>query len=127
MSQINESLNSTLSGKADVIVNYSLEYNVEPYLATAIILRETGCKLECINLVKKCNNAAGQKGSPSCNGSSYKKQDTLTEGIKGAIYNIYINYVKYNLLTAEQMNHKYLNDPECANQVNKYINEIKTK
>jgi len=125
--QINKSLTSDLSNKGEVIVNYSLEYGVDPYLATAIILHETGCRWGCSTLVKKCNNVAGQVAKPNCNGTSYKKYDTLDEGIKGAIYNIYINYVKYGLLTAEQMNSKYAEDPKWATKVNKYINEIKQK
>lgn len=124
--QINKSLKSTLTGKGEVIVNYSLEYNVDPYLATAIMMHETGCRWGCSRLVEKCNNVAGQKGGPSCNGGAYKKYNTLDDGIKGAIYNIYINYVEYGLLTAEQMNPKYAEDPKWALKVNKYINEIKS-
>jgi len=106
-------------------VETSLEYGVDPYLATAIMMHETGCKWGCSNLVKKCNNVAGQKGKPSCDGGSYKKYESLDEGIKGAIYNIYVNYVKYGLLTAEQMNSKYAEDKTWSKKVNKYINEIK--
>lgn len=125
--QINKSLNSDLSNKGEIIVNYSLEYNVDPYLATAIMLHETGCKWECGSLVKKCNNVAGQKGEPSCNGSSYKKYDTLDEGIKGAIYNLYFNYIQKGLTTAEQINIKYAQDQSWHVKINKYINEIKSK
>lgn len=123
--QINSSLKSDLSFKGELIVETSLEYGVDPYLATAIMMHETGCKWGCSNLVKKCNNVAGQKGKPSCDGGSYKKYESLDEGIKGAIYNIYVNYVKYDLLTAEQMNSKYAEDKTWSKKVNKYINEIK--
>jgi hypothetical protein len=125
--QINKSLNSTLSNKGDVIVNYSLEYDVDPYLVTAIILHETGCKWQCSNLVKSCNNVAGQKGSPSCNGGSYKKYDTLDEGIEGAIYNISINYIQKGLTTPEQIGPKYAASTTWASKINYYINEIKSK
>lgn len=125
--QINKSLNSDLSNKGSVIVTYSIEYNVDPYLATAIMLHETGCKWKCSNLVKKCNNVAGQKGSPSCNGGSYKKYDTLDDGIKGAIYNISINYIQKGLTTPEKMGPKYAASSTWASKINNYINEIKSK
>lgn len=125
--QINKSLKSDLSNKGELIVNTCLEYGVDPYLATAIMLHETGCKWGCSGLVKKCNNVAGQKGKPSCNGGSYKRYDTLDEGIEGAIYNIYIKFTKYGLDTAEKMNPKYAEDPAWASKVNKYIKEIKSK
>lgn len=125
--QINKSLNSTLSGKADIIVKYSLEYEVDPYLATAIMLHETGCKWNCSNLMKKCNNVAGQKGSPSCNGGSYKRYDTLDEGIKGAIYNLSVNYIKKGYTTVEKINTKYAEDKSWSEKINKYIKEIKSK
>lgn len=124
---INKSLNSDLSNKGSVIVTYSIEYNVDPYLATAIMLHETGCKWECSNLVKKCNNVAGQKGSSSCNGGSYKRYDTLDDGIKGAIYNISINYIQKGLTTPEKMGPKYAASSTWASKINNYINEIKLK
>jgi len=125
--RINKSLNSTISNKGELIVDTSLEMGVDPYLATAIILHETGCKWECSTLVKSCNNVAGQKAKPSCNGGSYKKYDTLDDGIRGAIYNISVNYVQMGLLTAEEMNSKYAEDPKWAVKVNKYISDIRSK
>lgn len=125
--QINKSLKSTLSNKGEVIVNYSIEYGVDPYLATAIMLHETGCKWGCSSLVKKCNNVAGQKGGPSCNGGSYKRYDTLDEGIKGAIYNLSVNYIKKGLTTTTQINKKYAEDKTWHVKIDKYINEIKSK
>src|SRR5574344_2484587 len=38
--KLNKSLNSTLKNKGSVIAEYAIEYNVDPYLATAIILHE---------------------------------------------------------------------------------------
>lgn len=125
--QINKSLNSTLTSKGDVIVNYSIEYGVDPYLITAIILHETGCKWNCSYLVKACNNVAGQKGSPSCNGGSYKKYDTLDDGIKGAIYNVAVNYIQKGLTTPEEINTKYAENKTWYIKINNYINEIKSK
>jgi len=125
ITKLDRNLNSTLSGMGHVYANYSLELGVDPYLALAISLHETGCKWTCSKLVRECNNVGGQKGSPSCNGGSYKKYDTIEEGIKGYIDNIKKNYYDYGLTTPETMNSKYAADPEWSTKVNKYINDIK--
>lgn len=125
ITKLDRNLNSTLSGMGHVYANYSLELGVDPYLALAISLHETGCKWTCSKLVRECNNVGGQKGSPSCNGGSYKKYDTIEEGIKGYIDNIKKNYYDYGLTTPETMNKKYAADPEWSTKVNKYIDEIK--
>ena len=47
--KLNRSLKSTIAGKGYLIASYSLQLGVDPYLATAIILHETGCdKCECV-------------------------------------------------------------------------------
>ena len=56
-------------------------------------MHETGCTWGCSKLVKECNNVGGQKGTPSCNGGSYKAYNTLDEGIIGFLDNIYYNYI----------------------------------
>ena len=123
--KINKFLSSDLKYKGELYVTYSLEKGVDPYLAVAISMHETGCKWNCSTLVKKCNNVGGQVGGPSCNGGSYMKYDTLDEGIKGFIDNIAKNYVQKGLTTAEEMNSKYAADKSWASKVNKYIDEIK--
>ena len=81
--KLNRSLKSTIAGKGDVFASYSLERGVDPYLAVSIMLLETGCNWSCSSLMRKCNNVGGQKGSPSCDGGSYKSYPSLDEGIKG--------------------------------------------
>lgn len=125
--KINNFLSSDLKNRGELYVTYSLENGVDPYLAVAISMHETGCKWGCSTLVKECNNVGGQVGGPSCNGGSYKKYDTLDEGIKGFIDNIAKNYVQKGLTTAEEMNPKYAADTKWASKVNKYIDEIKEK
>ena len=121
---INNSLNSTIANKGDLIVNYSIEKGVDPYMATAIILHETGCKWNCSRLVRECNNVGGQKGN-GCGGYSYF--NSLDEGIKAFIDNLERNYISYGLKTPEQINPKYAADPNWAKKVNKYIEEIKAQ
>lgn len=125
--KVDSFLNSDLKGKGELFVTYSLEKGVDPYLAVAISMHETGCKWGCSTLVKQCNNVGGQVSSPSCNGTSYKKYDTLDDGIKGFIDNLARNYINMGLTTPEQMNPKYAADTTWASKVNKYINEIKAQ
>ena len=120
---INKSLNSTIEDKGELIVSYSLEKGVDPYLATAIMLHETGCKWNCSRLVRECNNVGGQKGS-GC--GSYSYFNSLDEGIKAFIDNLQRNYISYGLTTPEQINPKYAEDPNWSKKVNKYIEDIKT-
>lgn len=121
---INNSLNSTISNKGYLIASYSLEKGVDPYMATAIILHETGCKWNCSRLVRECNNVGGQKGS-GC--GSYGYFNSLDEGIKAFIDNLERNYISYGLTTPEQINPKYAEDITWYKKVNKYIEEIKAQ
>lgn len=121
---INKSLNSTLSGKGELIASQSLKKGVDPITATAIILQETGCKWTCSQMVRQCNNVGGVKGSPNC-GGGYKKYSTLDEGIKSFINNLADNYYAYGLDTPEKMNSKYAESKTWSKYVNSYINSIK--
>lgn len=121
---INKSLNSTISGKGYLIASHSLEMGVDPIMATAIMLHETGCKWGCSRLVTECNNVGGQKGY-GC--GSYSYFNTLDEGIIAFIDNLSINYINYGLITPEQINHKYAEDPNWSVNVNKYIEIIKAQ
>ena len=126
--KLNRSLKSTIAGKGYLIASYSLQLGVDPYLATAIILHETGCNSGmCSNLVRSCNNVGGQKGGPSCGGGSYKAYPTLDEGIMGYIDNLYKNYVSKGLTTANAMGPKYAASTTWASQVNNYIALVKSK
>lgn len=122
--QLNKSLNSTISGKGYLIASYSLEKGVDPYMATAIMLHETGCKWGCSRLVRECNNVGGQKGS-GC--GSYGYFNSLDEGIKAFIDNLERNYISYGLNTPDEINPKYAEDRNWSKKVNKYIEEIKAQ
>lgn len=120
--KLNNILSDDLSGMGNTYAKYSIELGVDPYLAVAISMHETGCTWNCSTLLKICNNVGGQKGY-GC--GEYKAYDTLEDGIYGFILNIKNKYVDYGLLTAEQMNPKYAEDPMWASKVNKYIEKIK--
>ncbi len=123
--KLNRSLGSTLSGTGEIFATHSIELGLDPYLAVAIVLQETGCKWNCSYLVQACNNVGGQKGSPGCNGGSYKAYNTLEEGIIGYLDNLYYNYYSYGLTTPEAINPKYAESTAWASNVNYYIGIIK--
>lgn len=127
--QINRSLNSSVSGYAELFVSKSLELGVDPYLAVAIMLHETGCMWDCSNLVKKCNNVGGMKSGTYCTGSSYGKFDTLEDGIIAYIENLYNNYISEGLNTPELMQRKYTgySNSTWSSKVTNYIDIIKSK
>ena len=125
--KLNRSLNSTISGKGYLIASYSLQLGIDPYMATAIILHETGCNGTCSSLVRECNNVGGQKGGPSCGGGAYKAYATLDEGIMGYLDNLYRNYYSYGLTTPETIGPKYAASTTWASQVNNYIALIRSR
>lgn len=124
--KLNKSLNSTISGKGDLIASYSIEKGVDPYLAVSIMLLETGCNWTCSGLVQKCNNVGGQKGSPNCSGG-YRSYPTLDEGIKGFIDNLANNYYAKGLTTPEAMNSKYAESTTWATKVRNYMSSVSAK
>lgn len=123
-SKLDRTLASTLAGKGYLYASYCLEKGVDPYLAVAISMEETGCAWGCSNLVVSCNNVGGMKGS-GC--GSYSAFSTIDDGIMAFIDNIANNYVAYGLTNAELMNPKYAENPLWASNVNAYIEKIKNR
>lgn len=125
--KLDKSLNSTISGQGYTFASLSSELGVDPYLAVAIVMHETGCKWTCSSLMRTCNNVGGMKagGNGTCNGGDYASFPTLEEGIKAYMNNLYKNYTSQGLTTAEAMAPKYAASTTWAAQVNAYINEIK--
>lgn len=130
MEELGEKLNRHLGD--DYIAGYGLllaqlciEKGVDPYIATAIILHETGCGSKCSNLTRYCNNVGGQKGSPGCNGGSFKKFDTLEEGFEGFVNNLSKNYFSQGRTTVETIAPKYCEGNTWAGKINYFVNKIK--
>jgi len=117
--------NGYIAGKGGVIASYCLEKGVDPYIAVAIMLHETGCKHNCSSLTRRCNNVGGQKGSPGCNGGAYKAYATLDEGIVGFIDNLYKNYYSKGLTTVERIAPRYAQSSAWPARVNAYIESIR--
>lgn len=117
--------NDIMAGKGYFIASNCIEKGVNPYIATAIILHETGCGTKCSNLARYCYNVSGQKGRPGCNGGSFKKFDSLDDGIMGLINNLYKNYYSVGLDTVEKIAPKYAEGNTWAGKINYFVNKIK--
>ncbi len=127
-SKLEKSLKSTLKGYGKVFAEYSIKYNVDPYLSLAIVLHETGCNSGvCSRLARKCNNIGGMKGSPGCGGGPYKKFETLDKGIKAFYKNLSKNYYQMGLTTPEQIGKKYAESESWPTKIRHYINLIKKR
>lgn len=114
-----------LSGKGNLIASKCIELGIDPYITTAIILHETGCKYNCSTLVKQCNNVGGQKGAPGCGGGSYKYYATLDDGIVGHIENLYYNYFSKGRTTVESIAPRYAASTAWSGKINWYVNLIR--
>jgi len=126
--KLNRILKAELAGQGRLIAEYSLQLGIDPYIATAIILHETGCNSgRCSSLVRNCYNVGGQKGGPSCGGGAYKAYASLEEGIIGYLDNLYKNYVSKGLTTVETMASRYAASPNWPAKVNSYVQLIKNQ
>ena len=124
--KLNKSLKSNLKGTGNLFAKYSIEYEVDPYLAVSISLLETGCKWGCSRLVRECNNVGGMKGNPGCFGGNFRKFETLEDGIEAFIKLLSTGYYKKGLTTPELMEKKYAGGSNTwAAKVNNYINQVK--
>lgn len=117
--------NDIIAGKGMLIASECINKGVDPYVATSIILHETGCKTKCSNLARYCYNFGGQKGKPSCNGGSFIKFDTIDAGLVGMINNLYKNYYAMGLNTVETIAPKYCEGNTWAGKINWFVNSIR--
>lgn len=124
--KLDKNLKSTLKGYGMVFAKSSIKYGVDPYLATAIVLHETGCASgTCSSLVRNCNNVGGMKGKNTCGGSSYAKFSSLNTGIDAFFRNLSNNYYKKGLKTPESIGKKYAESSTWATRIRYYMKKIK--
>lgn len=118
--KLDRSLTNELSGMGYEIASRAINLGIDPYLAVAIMLHETGCSWKCSTILKNKNNVGGMKAS-SGNYSSYP---TLVEGIDAFMNNLYYNYYQKGLTTPEAMNKKYAESTAWSSKINNYIEKI---
>lgn len=124
--KLDRSMGSTIDGYGEFLASYCLEKGVDPYLALGIILLETGCKWGCSSLTRNCYNVGGIKGSPSCGGGSYRRWDTMEDGMRSFVDNL-AGYYAQGLDTPEKMNPKYAESNTWAMKVRNYMSQIRAK
>lgn len=117
--------NDIVAGKGMLIAAECVNKGVDPYVATAILLHETGCGSSCSNLARVCYNFGGQKGGPSCNGGAFKKFNSIDEGLVGLINNLYKNYYSIGLNTVEKIAPKYCEGDTWAGKINWFVDKIR--
>ncbi len=121
--QINKSLKNDISGKGMVIASKSIELGVDPFVATAIILHETGCgQNSCSKIARECYNFGGQKGA-GC--GAYRRYSSIDEGLQGMIINLHNNFYSKGLTTVESIGPRYAESGTWVSKINWYVNKIK--
>ncbi len=121
--QLDKTLRNDLAGKGYVIASKSIEYGVDPIVATAIMMHETGCaQKQCSSIARNCYNYGGQKGK-GC--GAYKRYNSPDEGIEGMISNLSRNYYAIGLNTVEKIAPKYCEGNTWAGKINWYVNKIR--
>lgn len=126
IAKLEKSLKNELSGTGINFVNYYKTTGLEPYLAVAIVLHETGCSWTCSNLVKECFNYGGMRGGTvKYRDTNYTCYSSKEEGINAYLNMLYNNYYSKGLTTPELINPKYASSLEWSVKINNYIEKIK--
>ena len=120
INKLNKNLNSTLTNTGIYFAKYYQNTGLDPYLAVAIVLHETGCYWNCSKLVTENYNIGGLRGV-----NGYMKFNTLEEGINGFLDILYNNYYSKGLTTPELINPKYASSTTWSEKINNYIEKIK--
>ena len=114
-----------VAGKGLLIATECINKGVDPYVAVAILLHETGCRYSCSSLARTCYNFGGQKGSPGCNGGAYKRYNSIDEGLVGFIDNLYRNYYSKGLTTVAAIGPRYAESNTWVSKINTYVAQIR--
>ena len=92
--KLNRVVGGAMSGKGNLIATESIKRGVDPYVATAIMMHETGNGTS--SMCRTCFNFGGQKGS-GC--GAYQRFSSTDEGLTRMIDNLYRNYYAKGLTT----------------------------
>ena len=112
-----------MAGKGLLIANKCVELGVDPFIATAIMLHETGCSQgSCSHIARTCHNFGGQKGY-GC--GAYQAYGSVDEGIIGMITNLYNNFYSKGLNTIETIGPRYAESPVWASRINGYVSRLR--
>lgn len=111
-----------LANHGKLIATQSLAMGVDPYVAVAIMMHETGCNSTCSRLVKNKNNVGGMRGRSG----KWQSFASIEDGINGFLSNLSRNYYKKGLDTPEKMANKYAGgSTSWAGKIRNYMGVIK--
>ena len=119
--KIDRAVGGAMSGKGSLIATESIKRGVDPYVATAIMMHETGNGTS--SMCRTCYNFGGQKGS-GC--GAYQRFGSTDEGITRMIDNLYRNYYARGLTTIESIGSKYAQSGTWPSMIHMYVNRIKS-
>ena len=123
--KLDRSLKSTLTGYGLVFAELSIRYTVDPYVALAIVLHETGCDSgRCSSLTSQCNNVGGMRSQVKCGNSGYGKFPSLSAGIEAFFKNLSENYYQKGLDTPEKIGKKYAESSTWPTKIRYYMQKI---
>ena len=114
-----------LEGYGEYVAKTAIAKSVNPYLIGGIILESTSCKTGCSILFQQCNNVSGMKGEPGCFGGTYKKYDSVGDGIIDLVNYISKNFYTKEIQNPNKMYQEYGKNSTWAFKVNKYMETIK--
>ena len=118
--KLNRSLGGILAGHGDVIAAHSLSLGIDPYVAAAIMIHETGNGTS--RIANSCFNFGGQKGS-GC--GAYKKYNSVDEGLRGMIDNLNYNYYSRGLTTIDTIAPRYAESSDWPAKIHYYVNRLR--
>lgn len=122
--KLNKSLRGYVTNTGYFFADYTRKTGLDPYLAVAIMLHESGCNGTCSNLTVNHNNVGGMRST----GNNWYHYETLNDGINAYLNSIYNNYYSQGATTPESMVCRYCGcSPDWVKNVNKYINAIRSK
>mgnify|MGYP003299153745 CR=1 FL=1 len=82
--------NDYIAGKGMLLASQCIEKGVDPYVAVAIMLHETGCKWTCSKLARNYNNVGGIYNSSKREFYSYESQE---KGVQALLRNELILFI----------------------------------
>ena len=120
--KLNKSLKSNLTNTGYFYADYTRKTGLDPYIAVAITLEETGCSsvYGCASWAVSRNNWGGMIGF------SYT---TLNKGLEAHLNNLYYGYWSKGLTNVDSIAHKYnpSNEFEYARKIRNWIEVVKNK
>ena len=118
--KLNSRLGGVLSGKGQLITDTALKLKVDPFVAAAIMMHETGNGTS--RIARTCSNVGGQKGS-GC--GAYQAYPNIDAGIVGMINNLYRNFYSKGLTTIDSIGPRYAESGAWPAKIHSYVNMLK--